>query len=333
MNSHITPDRSRLVTPPVNSLVITVYRSAGSIPALIDRVEHIASEIEGDLEAVFVVDGSPDDSVALLAQALSSRALTARIIEHSRNFGALAAARTGLEFARGSRIALMASDLQEPSDLVITFFRRLASGEVDVVAGERVSRNDRGDSAANLYWRLYRRFVMSDIPRSGVDVFACTSAVRDVVCSLETVHTSIIAQMFWVGFRRELIPYDRLPSPRKSGWSLGRKLRYTADSVFAFTDLPVRMLWAAGVIGLVTAIVLGASILIGRAFGDITVPGYAATVLVVMFFGSLNLVGLGIVGSYAWRAYEMSKGRPSRIVQTITEFPPGEILETPPVRA
>jgi glycosyltransferase involved in cell wall biosynthesis len=316
------------VTPPTNSLVITVYRSAGLIPALIDRVEHVAAEVGGDLEAVFVVDGSPDDSMALLMKSLSSRDIRARLVEHSRNFGALAAARTGLECARGTRIALMASDLQEPSDLVIQFFSRLASGEVDVVAGERISRDDRGDSAATLYWRLYRRFVMSDIPRAGVDVFACTSTVRDVVCSLETVHTSIISQMFWVGFRRELVPYHRLPSPRKSGWSLSRKLRYTADSVFAFTDLPVRMLWATGAIGLATAIVLGASVLIGRAVGDITVPGYAATVLVVIFFASLNLLGLGIVGSYAWRAYETVKGRPSAIVRTITEFPVGEYPAT-----
>ena len=66
--------------------------------------------------------------------------------------------------ARGNRIAVMAADLQEPPELVVEFFRRLAGGEVDVVAGERASRDDRGDTASSLYWRLYRRFVLGDDP-------------------------------------------------------------------------------------------------------------------------------------------------------------------------
>ena len=76
------------------------------------------------------------------------------------------------------------------------------------------------------------------MPAGGVDVFACTAEVRDVICSLESVHTSLVAQLFWVGFRRELVAYDRLPSDTPSGWTFRRKLRYLSDSVFAFTDLP-----------------------------------------------------------------------------------------------
>src|SRR5207302_7483406 len=111
-----------------------------------------------------------------------------------------AAIRTGMSLARGERIAVMAADLQEPPELVIEFLRRLGSGDVDVLAGERRSRDDRGALASRLYWRLYRRFVVRDIPPEGVDVFACTAAVRDVLCSLERVHTSLVAQLFWVGF-------------------------------------------------------------------------------------------------------------------------------------
>ena len=183
-----------------------------------------------------------------------------------------------MSLAQGDRIAVMAADLQEPPELVIEFLRRLASGDVDVVAGERRSRDDDGDTASKIYWRLYRRFVVSDMPSAGVDVFACTASVRDVVCSLESVHTSLVAQLFWVGFRRELVPYDRLPRPGKSGWTLRRKLRYLSDSVFAFTDLPVRILWIVGLLGMALGVLVGAIVLVARAAGAITVPGYAATV-------------------------------------------------------
>ncbi len=303
-----------------NSLVIPVYGSSGTIERLVEAVRGIEAQVEGGLEVIFVVDASPDDSRAKLMAALPGAGLEARVVEHSRNFGSFAAIRTGMSLARGNRIAMMAADLQEPPELVVRFLRRLASGEVDVVAGQRASRDDRGDSASKAYWSLYRRFVMPDIPAGGVDMFACTGAVRDVVCSLESVHTSLVAQLFWVGFRRELIPYDRLPSPGPSGWTLRRKVRYLSDSVFAFTDLPVRALWLIGLSGLTLGFVVAAAVLIARVSGAIDVPGYTATVLVIVFFGSLNMVGLGIIGSYVWRAYETVKGRPGGIVRDVVEF-------------
>ena len=303
-----------------NSLVIPVYGSSGTIERLVEAVRGIEAQVEGGLEVIFVVDASPDDSRAKLMAALPGAGLEARVVEHSRNFGSFAAIRTGMSLARGNRIAMMAADLQEPPELVVRFLRRLASGEVDVEAGQRASRDDRGDSASKAYWSLYRRFVMPDIPAGGVDMFACTGAVRDVVCSLESVHTSLVAQLFWVGFRRELIPYDRLPSPGPSGWTLRRKVRYLSDSVFAFTDLPVRALWLIGLSGLTLGFVVAAAVLIARVSGAIDVPGYTATVLVIVFFGSLNMVGLGIIGSYVWRAYETVKGRPGGIVRDVVEF-------------
>lgn len=304
-----------------NSLVVPVYGNSATIERLVATVAGIEAEVEGGLETIFVIDGSPDDSRQKLLALLPGSGLQARVVDHSRNFGSFAAIRTGMSLARGKRIAVMAADLQEPPQLVVQFLRRLASGEVDVVAGERASRDDRGDTASKSYWRLYKRFVMPDIPAGGVDMFACTDAVRDEICALEAVHTSLVAQLFWVGFRRELVPYDRLPSPGPSGWTFRRKLRYLSDSVFAFTDLPVRALWLIGLIGMGLGLIVAAAVLIAKLSGAITVPGYAATVLVIVFFGSLNMVGLGIIGSYVWRAYETLKGRPGAIVRGVVEVP------------
>jgi hypothetical protein len=218
----------------------------------------------------------------------------------------------------------MAADLQEPPELVIEFLGRLATGEVDVVAGERASRDDPGDSASQLYWRLYRRFVMQEMPPQGVDVFACTAQVRDVLCSLEEVNTSLVAQLFWVGFRRELVPYHRQAREGESGWTLRRKLRYLSDSVFAFTDLPVRILWTVGLLALSFGAVFSVVVAVVRLSGTVPVPGYAATILVVIFFAGVNCLGLGIIGSYVWRAYETVKGRPGAIVRDVVELSPAE---------
>lgn len=312
------------MSDPLNSLVVPVYGNSAEIPALLGTIEEIERQAGGGLEAIFVVDGSPDDSRERLLESLKASRLSARVVEHSRNFGSFAAIRTGMSLARGSHIAVMAADGQEPSSLVVEFLRRLQAEDVDIVAGERASRDDRGDAFSNLYWRLYRRFVLREVPAGGADVFACTAAVRDVICSLEPVHTSLVAQLFWIGFRRQLVSYDRLPSPSPSGWTLRRKLRYLSDSVFAFTDLPVRVLWLVGIVGLALGAIVAALAVIARIVGAIDVPGYTATILVIVFFGSLNMIGLGIIGSYVWRAYDTVKGRPGAIVRDVIEFPSEE---------
>jgi len=310
------------VRDPVNSLVVPIYKNAASIVALLQAVESIAERISGELEVVFVLDGSPDDSRALLLKGLATSRIRARVVEHSRNFGAFAAIRTGMIRSSGVFIAVMAADLQEPPELIVEFFERLASGGSDVLVGRREHRRERGDGPSKLYWRLYRRFVLKEIPPGGVDVFACTASVRDVVCALEDVHTSLVAQLFWVGFRRELVAYARIPRSAKSGWTLRRKFRYLSDSVFAFTDLPVRILWIVGSIGMALGLLAGSVILIARIAGAITVPGYAATVLILLLFLSLNSLGLGIIGSYVWRAYESIKRRPGAVVRHVTEIVP-----------
>lgn len=298
----------------LSSLIVPVYGNSETIRPLIEAIEGVDGQVEGSLEVIFVIDGSPDDSEARLLAALPDSTLDARLVRHSRNFGSFAAIRTGMSVARGSRMAVMAADLQEPPELVVEFLRRLATGDVDIVAGERASRDDRGDAAASLYWRLYKRFVLSEMPAGGVDVFACTAEVRDVICSLESVHTSLVAQLFWIGFRRELVAYDRLPSATPSGWTFRRKLRYLSDSVFAFTDLPVKVLWLIGLVGFALGVIVALIVIGAKIFGSISVPGYTPTILVVVFFGSLNLIGLGIIGSYVFRSYETAKGRPGAIV-------------------
>src|SRR5690606_37822809 len=106
----------------------------------------------------------------------------------------------------------------------------------------------------------------------------------------------------------------------KSAWTFRKKFDYLMDSVFAFTDLPIRLLLRVGVTGAVLSFLFGIGVGLARLAGMVMVPGYAATIIVITFLGSLNLLGLGIVGSYAWRAYENSKQRPLALPLRIESF-------------
>lgn len=299
------------------SLVIPVYRNAENVTALLEALVRLDRDLQGELEVVFVVDGSPDDSYLRLATELPKSGLRAQLLLLSRNFGAFSAIRAGLAAGTGDQFAVMAADLQEPPELVSEFARRLASGECDVVAGQRTGRADplltRMFSAA--FWKLYRAFIQPEIPAGGVDVFGCTRVVRDHLVALSEGNSSLVGLIFWVGFRRSFVPYARRERQAgRSAWTFRKKLRYLMDSVFSFTDLPIKLLLRLGALGLLLSFGLATAVLTATLLGTIPVPGYAATVLTVIFFGALNCFGLGIIGGYVWRTFENTKSRPNFIV-------------------
>ncbi len=309
---------------PLYSLVIPVYRNADSIPDLLTAISGLHKALNGQLETIFVVDGCPDRSHALLEELLPATGLPASVILLSRNFGAFAAIRCGLEHARGDYIAVMAADLQEPPELILEFYSALHSKPIDVVFGQRFARSDPalGKLASRFFWWLYRKFVQPDVPAGGVDIFAVTAGFRDRLMSLSEANSSLLGLLFWMGGRRLFIGYERRERQHgKSAWTLKKKITYLLDSIFAFSDLPVRVLMAVGLFGLVLAIGLAGIVFIMRLTSSYVVPGYAGTMLTILFFGALNTFGIGIIGNYAWRSYENTKQRPLNIVLAQTNYP------------
>lgn len=306
------------------SLIVPVYMNEGSIGELVQALDAMQAELDQPLEVVFVVDGSPDASYTELKRRLPQAAFTSQLISHSRNFGSFAAIRTGFIAARGNYFAVMAADLQEPPELAAQFFRQLARDEHDVLIGTRDSRQDPWSTraASSLFWGAYRRLINRSIPPGGVDVFACNREFRDQLIALGESNSSLIGLLFWLGFRRGTIRYERqLRRHGKSAWTLRRKLKYMTDSVFSFSDLPIRILLLLGLFGTGVAVLLGLAVLLARLTLGPVVPGYAATMTTVLLFGGLNALGLGIIGAYVWRAFANTQNRPLAVVMKSEEFP------------
>lgn len=317
---------------PVCSLIIPVYKNEGSLPDLMVACATLAGSLSLSLEVVFVVDGSPDGCALWLRKHLPEQPFASQLCEHSRNFGSFAAIRTGLGVARGQYFAVMAADLQEPISLAQSFFERLSAGEADVTIGVREGRRDPLTSSlgSRAFWWLYRKLVLPEIPAGGVDMFGCAREVRDMLLTLDERNSSLVGQLFWVGFRRVEVGYVRQPRMHgESGWTFARKVKYLLDSVYSFSDLPIRLLkWLGGAaIGLALAASL--VVLSARLLGLIDVPGYTATILTVIFFGGLNSLGLGVIGEYVWRTYENTKGRPLAITARHTRYPKAGLAVVP----
>lgn len=305
-----------------HSLIIPVYRNEVFLPEVLQVVQGFAAQLGYGFEVVFVVDGSPDRSEHWLLEHLPACGVPAQLIALSRNFGSFTAVRTGLAAARGQYIAVMAADLQEPPSLVTDFFRKLAEG-ADVAVGTRASRDDalRQQVPSRLFWGLYRKMVNPQMPAGGVDMFAVTARARDALLALDEAHSSLVAQLYWIGFPRVEVPYDRLARKHgESGWTLRKKITYLLDSIFSFTDIPITLLTLMGFIGTIVFLLVGVGLMAARLLGMIPVQGYTAIMVTILFSASLILFGLGIVGNYVWRAYENTKRRPLGVVRTRLRF-------------
>jgi len=303
----------RSVTSSRFSLIIPVYRNEETLDALLIALRAIASELDGRLEVVFVVDGSPDRSYPILRERLPDAGFPSQLVCLSRNFGSFAAIRMGLEAGRGPYYAVLAADLQEPPELIVSFFRTLEAEPFDVTIGTRETRGDpmMQTLTANLFWSLYRRFVQPEVPAGGVDVFGCNQAVRDALLRLRESNSTLIGLLFWLGFRRKTIPYARRPrASGRSAWTFRRKLRYLMDSCFSLTDLPVTVIMTIGLIGSVTSVLLSIVVFVAWLAGMIQVPGYTPVILVMLNSFMATMLALGIMGGYVWRTFENTKGRP-----------------------
>lgn len=310
---------------PRYSVVVSVYRNAPTLPALVEQLGRFSRDLGGPLEVVFVVDGSPDRSIAILRELLPRAPFRSQLISLSRNFGAESAMKFGLAASNGDFVANLAADLQEPVSLIRDIFAALSTGDHDIAVGVRTKRFDPLSQTltAKIFWGFYRRFIQREIPEGGVSVFGCTRQVADELIKLEESHSNPVGLLYWLGFRRIEIPYVRAARVEgKSSWTFAMKVRSLLNSVYSFTDLPVTVITTVGAVGVVTSFGLGISIFIAALTGGIDVRGYASLMLMLIFIGSSVLLSLGVIGSYVWRTYENTKQRPSAIPMSRETFGP-----------
>ena len=298
------------------SIVVPIYKSEASIDRLLDRISQLSIAADGLLEAVFVVDGSPDNSLEVLQAKLPNQAFDARIILLSRNFGAFSAIRAGLREASGEITVVMAADLQEPLSLVMNMLEIVKRNEADVAVGVRQSRKDgivpRILSAT--FWKLFRRISSLELPRGGVDIFALNRSARDTVNAFQESSTSLIGLIYWMGFRRQEVPYHREERKEgKSSWSLQKRINYAKDSITSFSEVPLTIFLWSGLFGAAVSLVLAAIGAFQYVFASDHASNRELTAIGLLFIASYLMSGLGILGTYLWRVADNVRNRPDSI--------------------
>jgi len=302
------------------SFVIPVFNEEAVVPHLIREVERYRADHPFVEQVVVVDDGSTDRTLFELKR-LTAGLSGYRIVSFSRNFGHQLAITAGLDYARGDAAVILDADLQDPLYVVTEMVERWRQG-YDVAYGLR--RRRRGESivkraTAAAFYRFFRIMTDIEMPVDTGDFRLVSRRVIEAYKDLGEQKPFVRALITWLGFSQVAVPYDReeriAGAPR---YTYRRLVQMAVDGLASFSDKPLRLAVRTGLAVSILAGLGGAvwAILAKYVFETAPMSGWASLMLVIAFFGGLNLFFLGLVGSYLARVFDQVKDRPRYIVRS-----------------
>jgi glycosyltransferase involved in cell wall biosynthesis len=294
------------------SLVVPAFNEADNLIPLYEAVTEAFAHQDFDWEMIVVDDHSSDRTPHVIGGIAKDdqRVRGARL---SRNMGSHIAMRCGISFARGNLIGIIAADLQDQPNIIVEMITELRRTGANVVWAARERRE--GASLPDRLFAWFFYLIMSrvmerrDMPLMGADVVLFDRRVADALQALRETHANMFALIQWAGFRQRYLSYVKQPRRHgSSGWSFRRKLKLAIDSIVGFSYAPIRIMSVIGIITALAAFVYGIGIIVNYFLGA-PVVGWSSLMGVILFVGGINLVGMGVLGEYVWRALDEIRGR------------------------
>ncbi len=312
-----------MASRPIRLSVITpAYNEEENLPILHERLMRTLGGIDCTWEWIVIDDHSSDGTFRAL-QALAASNPSICGVRLARNVGAHLALACGLSRATGDCAVILAADLQDPPELIPDLIDQWRDG-AQIVWGIRRGRP--GDSAmtrgfSRLYFYLMRNFVgLDQMPPTGSDFFLVDHQVVRAFEKFSEANVTTMGLLTWLGFRQEVVAYDK--SQRQhgtSGWSLERKLKILVDSITAFTYKPIRIMTYAGVVVGASGIAYGGFVAFNALVRGSPVQGYASLMVAVLVLGGMQMLMLGVLGEYLWRALDEARKRPRFVIEATTK--------------
>ena len=294
------------------SAIVACYKDSEAIPFMYRRLKAVFEKLNIGHEIIFVNDCSPDDSQDVI-RTLSASDRHVIGISHSRNFGSQAAFRSGMEAATKNACVLLDGDLQDPPELIEALVAKWREG-FDVVYGRRVKRDAPAlmGMAYKLFYRVFEAFSFVSVPRDAGDFSLMDRRVVRSILSFPERDLFIRGVRAFVGFKQTGVDYVR--PERMFGVStnnIWKNVGWAKKGILSFSNTPLNMLSAAGVVLFSLSIVLGLGCILARLASPQSAPrGFTTLVVTVIFFGSINLLAASLIGEYIAKIFEEVKARP-----------------------
>ena len=302
------------------SIVVPVYYNSDTLELLYEDMKAKILDKLGPYEIVFVDDGSGDNSWEIM-NSLREKDDNIRCVKLSRNYGEHAALLAGLSACTGDCAVTKQADLQEDSSIILEMYESWKRGKKVVLAVRKERKENRLKVLfANMYYALVRKMVNKNMPSGGCDCYLVDRKVIEVLERLDEKNSSLTLQVMWVGFKTDMIYFVRQDREvGKSRWTLSKKVKLVADSIFSFSYLPLRIMMGIGVVFNIAAAVLLIFVLVEKFTVGTPIQGWASIMCILLFGFGLLMLMLGIIGEYIWRVLDAARNRPIYIVDEVKD--------------
>jgi glycosyltransferase involved in cell wall biosynthesis len=316
------------------SLVVPCYNEEESLGLFLRKTVPVVEQLTDSYEIVCVNDGSSDSTLELLGRAHAENPRL-KIVNLSRNFGKEVALTAGIDYARGDIVIPIDADLQHPPELIPQLVAKWREGYdmVVPVKSDRSSDTFGKRLSANMFYRLASRITDTQIPPHAGDFRLMNRAVVDALKCMPERNRFMKGLFAWLGFRQATVPFIQ-PSRAagESKWNYWKLWNFALEGIFSFTILPLKMWTYLGLAISVFALFYILYIFGKTMFFGIDTPGYASTIVIILFFSGMNMIGLGILGEYVGRIFLEVKQRPLYLVRETVGFESVEPVKRKPRR-
>jgi dolichol-phosphate mannosyltransferase len=298
------------------SIIVPVYNESANILPVTEALHRAMSGTGYKYEIIFINDGSLDNTEKII-QNLSIRDNTVFYISFSRNFGHQNALKAGIDSANGDCIISLDGDMQHPPELLPQMLDKWEQG-YDIVYTRR--RTDKKQTrfkrnTSGLFYRLMKYISGLDMEHGEADFRLLSRRVANVLVTFNEQDIFLRGVIKWMGFRRYAIDYT--PGERFAGTTKYTVRKMANLAIQGITSFSVRPLYISIVLGISFSILSLAYIpyVIWRVCTGHAVTGWASTVIIIMFFGGLQMIISGIIGIYIGKIFIQSKQRPGYIIK------------------
>ncbi|GAA0508985.1 glycosyltransferase family 2 protein [Saccharopolyspora thermophila] len=307
-------------TPPLISYVLPVYNEAAGIRRFhTELTAATATRPEFGYEFIYVNDGSADGSLEIL-QDLAKNDPRVRVVDFARNFGHQIAITAGLDHAVGDAVIVMDTDLQDPPQVSLQLIDEWLAG-AEIVSARRRTRRDSAFKrfTAHTYYRLLRRCAEVDIPVDTGDFRLLDRRAAEELRGFRERSRFIRGMVASMGFHQREVLFDR--DERIAGetkYPMRKMLRLAADGVTSFSTVPLKLITRMGFAALALALLgIVYAVTLRLFFPAVTVSGWTMLMVAMLFLGGLQMLSLGVIGSYVGRIYQEVQQRPLYIVRDV----------------
>lgn len=301
------------------SLLCPCYNEEAVLLLFFERITSVMEGIGQDFEIVCVNDGSHDGTLDLLRERAEADERV-KVVDLSRNFGKEAALTAALDHSTGDAVVPIDADLQDPPELIGVMLEKWREG-YEVVLAHRSNRSS--DSwlkrvTARMFYKVHNKISRPELPENVGDFRLMDRRVVDALGGLRETHRCMKGLFAWVGFKTCIVDYVREPrvagETKFNGWRLWK---LAVEGITSFSTFPLTVWFYLGSLTAFGAFAYGLYIVLRTLIWGIEVPGYASLLCLILFFGGLQLLGIGILGEYLGRTYMESKKRPVYVVREV----------------